>query len=148
MTDQKFRGLIVREIDGIKSKLDGLARKDLLASMSFLKEGIEFLYEVFQKARSRSEYRAITVQAAGTDIPAKAISLTNKMRMPELTGLDESAMKALANAKDRLKDARREATKAFCNEALGLSDRVLVMQYRVMATNLEVVDNPEEALSA
>ena len=136
----------MRQIDDIKSKLDGLARKDLLASMSFFKEGIEFLYEVFRKARSRSEYRAITVQAAGTDIFAKAISLTNKMRMLELTGLDESATKALANAKDRLKGARREATKAFCNEALGLSDRVLAMQYRVMARILEVVDNPEEAL--
>ena len=29
VTDQKFRGLIVREINDIKSKLDGLSRKDL-----------------------------------------------------------------------------------------------------------------------
>ena len=28
VTDQKFRGLVVREIDELKSKLDGLARKD------------------------------------------------------------------------------------------------------------------------
>ena len=33
VTDQKFRGLIVREIDDIKSKLDGLSRKDLVASI-------------------------------------------------------------------------------------------------------------------
>ncbi len=56
VTDQKFRGLIVREIDDIKSKLDGLSRKDLLASISFFEEGIELLYVVFDKARSRSEY--------------------------------------------------------------------------------------------
>ena len=148
VTDQKFRGLIVREIDDINSKLDGLARKDLLASISFFKEGIEMLYEVFQKERSRREYGAITVQAAGTDSTVEAISLTNKMRMLELTGLDESTAKALAKAKDRFKDARREATRAFSNEALKLSDRVIAMQYRVMATILEVVDNPEEALSA
>ena len=148
VTDQKFRGWIVREIDDIKSKLEGLARKDLLASISFFKEGIEFLYDVFQKAKSRSEYSAETAQAAGTDSITKAISLTNKMRMLELTGLDESATKALANAKDRFKDARREATKAFSNEALELSDRVLAMQYRVMATILEAVDNPEEAVAA
>ena len=55
ITDQKFRGLIVREIDDVKSKLDGLSRKDLLASISFFEEGIELLYEVFNKARSRSE---------------------------------------------------------------------------------------------
>ena len=41
VTDQKFRGLIIREIeDSVKCKLDALARKDLLASMSFFKEGI------------------------------------------------------------------------------------------------------------
>ena len=37
VTDQKFRGLIVREIDDIKLQLKGLARKDLLASISFFK---------------------------------------------------------------------------------------------------------------
>ena len=31
VTDQKFRGLIVQEMDDIKSKLDGLSRKDLRA---------------------------------------------------------------------------------------------------------------------
>ena len=40
VTDQKFRGLIIREIDDIKSKLDGLSRKDLGASISFFEEGI------------------------------------------------------------------------------------------------------------
>ena len=35
VTEQKFLSVIVREIDDIKSKLDGLSRKDLLASISF-----------------------------------------------------------------------------------------------------------------
>ena len=148
VTDQKFRGLIVREIDDIKSKLDGLARKDLLASISFFKEGIELLYEMFQKAKSRREYGAVPSRAAAGTANAETISLTNKMRMLEITGLGESATKALTNAKDRFKDARREATKAFSNEALELSDRVLAMQYRVMSTILETVDDPEEALTA
>ena len=59
VTDQKFRGLIAREIDDIKSKLEGLARKDLLASISFFEEGIEFLYEVFEKARCGREQIAM-----------------------------------------------------------------------------------------
>ena len=46
VTDQKFRTLIVREIEDIKSKLDGLAGKDLGASISFFQEGIE-LYDFF-----------------------------------------------------------------------------------------------------
>ena len=144
VTDQKFRGLIVREIDDIKKKLDGLSRKDLLASMSFFKEGIEHLYEVFANARSRSEYGALTTQAAC----AEAFSLAQGMRNLELTDLDESAMRALSNAKKRFEDSRRKATEAFNNESLETSDRILAMQYRVMATILETVDNPADAVAS
>ena len=56
VTDQKFRGLIVREIDDIKSQLKDLARKDLLASISFSKERIELLFEFFDTAISTSVY--------------------------------------------------------------------------------------------
>ena len=148
VTEQKFRGLIVREIDNIKAKLDGLARKDLSASISFFKEGIEFLYVFFGKARSRSTSAVVTGQAADGTATDAVFSLAERMRTLDLTSLDESATRALANSKDRFKDARRKATEAFCNEALELSDRVLAMQYRVMSTILETVDNPEEALAA
>ena len=143
VTDQTFRGLIVREIDDIKSKLDGLSRKDLLASISFFEEGIELLYEVFDKARSRSEYGAETTQAAC----AEAISLARGMRNLELTALDDSAKSALSDAKERFKKAREKATEAFNNKALETSDRILAMQYRVMATILETVDNPVRAVA-
>ena len=130
VTDQKFCGLIVRGIDDIKSKLDGLARKDLSASISFFKEGIELLYEVFQKTSPRRVYGAAKAQAAATD-NAEAVSLPQGIRMLDLTGLDESATRTLANAKKRFEDARRKATEAFANDALELSDRLLAMQYRV-----------------
>ena len=136
VTDQQFRSFIVREIDDIKSKLDGLSRKDLLASISFFEEGIELLYEVFDKARSRSEYSAATTQAAC----AEAISLAEGMRTLELNGLDESATRALSSAKKRFEDSRREATRAFNNEGLETLDRILAMQYRIMATMLETVE--------
>ena len=86
VTEHKFRGLIVSEIDDIKSKLDGLSRKDLKASISFFKEGIGFLYDVFDKARSRSEHGTApgtaTTQAAGDE----AFSLTEGMKKLELIG--------------------------------------------------------------
>ncbi|KAL9967058.1 hypothetical protein ACROYT_G025221 [Oculina patagonica] len=141
VTDEKFRRLIVREIDDIKSKLDGLSRKDLLASISFFKEGIELLYEVFDKARSRSG--SVTSQ----DDSAEAFSFVKGMRNLELSGLDESATRKLANAKERFSDARKKATEAFNNEALETSQRILAMQYRVMATILETVDNPADAVA-
>ena len=145
IVDQKFRGLIVREINEIKSKLDGLSRKDLLASISFFEEGIELLYDLFDKghtASSRSEHGA-TTQAACVE----SFSLAKELRKLELSGLDESATRALSDAKERFKDARREATRAFANKTLETADRILAMQYRVMATILEKLDNPVDAIA-
>ena len=145
VTDQKFRGLIVREIDEIKSKLDGLARKDLLASISLFKEGIELLYEVFESARSSSEHRAITAAAT---VGAEQFDIAKEIRKLELSSLDESSTRKLGRAKKRFEEARLEAMRAFSNEALELPDRLLSMQYRLMATILETVDNPSDALAA
>ena len=145
VTEQKFRGLIVREIDEIKLKLDGLARKDLLASISLFKEGIELLYEVFESARSSSEHRAITAAAT---VGAEQFDIAKEIRKLELSSLDESATRKLGRAKKRFEEARLEAIKAFSNEALKLPDRLLAMQYRLMATILETVDNPTDALAA
>ena len=144
VTDQKFRGLIVREIDEIKSKLDGLARKDLLASISLFKEGIELLYEVFESARSSSEHRAITAAAT---VGAEQFDIAKEIRKLELSSLDESATRKLGRAKRRFEEARLEAIKAFSNEALELPDRLLATQYRLMTTILETVDNPTDALA-
>jgi len=142
VTDQQFRRLIVREIDDMKSKLDRLSRKDLLASISFFEEGIGFLYKVFQEARITSGNGAATTQT----VCDEAFSLAKKMKKLELTDLDEAARRALSNAKKRFEDSRRKATEAFSNEGLETSDRILAMQYRVMATILETVDNPEDAI--
>jgi len=78
----------------------------------------------------------------------KAVSLANKMRGLRVSEQDELTRRALSDAKDRFKQARQEGTEAFCNEALSTSDRILAMQYRVMATQLEKIDNPAEALAA
>ena len=145
VTDQKFRGLIVREIDEIKSKLDGLARTPLKTSMSLFKEGIELLYEVFESARPSTEHRAI---AAAATACVEQFDIAKEMRKLDISALDESAMRKLGRAKKRFEEARLKATEAFNNEALELPDRLLAMQYRLMATILETVDNPSDALAA
>ena len=143
VTDQKFRGLIVREIDEIKSKLDGLARKDLLASISLFREGIELLYDVFESARSSSEHRPI---AAAATACVEQFDIAKEMRKLHLSALDEPSTRKLTKAKKRFEEARLGATNAFSNEDLELPDHLLAMQYRVMATILETIDNPEDCL--
>ena len=98
------------------------------------------LYEVFEDTRSRSKYGADAAQAAC----AEAVSLTEGMKHLELT---KSATRKLADAKKRFESARERATDAFSNEALSPNDRILSMQYRVMATVLEKIDHPEDVLA-
>ena len=145
VTDQRFRGLIVREIDEIKSKLHGLAKKDLKTSISLFKEGIELLYEVFESARPSSEHHTKTAAATAC---VEEFDIAKEMRKLDISALDESAMRKLGRAKKRFEEARLKATEAFNNEALELPDRLLAMQYRLMATILETVDNPTDALAA
>lgn len=135
VTHKQFRNIIMSEIDDMSSKLDGLSRKDLLASISFFREGIELLYEGFDET---SEFGADTAQATCAEV----VSLTERMRNLELT---ESATRKLSTAKKRFKRAREMATIAFSNEALSTTDRILAMQYRVMATVLEAIDNLSDA---
>ncbi len=155
--------MIVREIDDIKPKLDGLSRKDLLASISFFKEGISILYEVFEKANCNDNCtaRAAQATAVGTKdenlevnlqstatASANTVSLAKELNNLRLTGLDEITRQGLSDAKSRFEDARRKATEAFSNESLNMSDRVLAMVLRIMGTILEKVDNPVNALAA
>ena len=144
ITDRKFRGLIAREIDNIKFSLDRFSERDLVASIMFFEEGIDLLYKVFEEARITSELDAATTQTA---VRGETFSLAKRMKQMELTDLDETARRALSMAKERFKDCRRKATEAFGNETLKTTDCILAMQYRVMATILETVDNPEDALA-
>ena len=52
LTDEKCRQLIVRELNDIKSKLDALIRKDLLSSIEFFRDGMNYLGMALQPSGS------------------------------------------------------------------------------------------------
>ncbi|CAH3197520.1 unnamed protein product, partial [Porites evermanni] len=110
---------------------------------SLFKEGIVLLYELFESARPSSEHRAITAAATAC---VEQFDIAKEMRKLDISALDESAKRKLGRAKKRFEEARLKATEAFNNEALELPDRLLAMQYRLMATILETIDNPTDAL--
>ena len=156
VTNEQVRNLIVSELDDIKSKLDGIARKDLLASISFLREGLVYLYRVkpneedgkgTQQGDER-EQMPLKQDVGSCEASDKTVSLIEQMRSLQLTDGDISSARALNDAKDRFKQAREKATEAFYNEGLKISDRILAMQYRIMATILEKVDRLNDALKA
>ena len=51
VTNEKLRDVIIEDLNDIKTKIDGLARKDLLASYSFLREGVISLNVALDEAK-------------------------------------------------------------------------------------------------
>lgn len=143
------------EIGDVKSKLDALTRKDLLASVSFFSEGFSYLCKAFEEVNPcENGTVSLLLPVARKDESVKVSLPTSTAWLHLLTlaeglkKLDESAARALYDAKKRFEDARKKATKAFCNEALTTTQRILAMRYRLAATILEKIDNPAEALPA
>ena len=104
VTEQQFRDMIVREIDDIKSKLDGLTRRDLLTSISIFKEGIVFLYKVLDEKFSCKK-GTTSEQGRGTpDISLQSFE-TDVDKVSLLRGMDssdDSTKRALANGLRKL----------------------------------------------
>ena len=127
-----------------------------MASIGFYKEGLFYLYKVKpneedgKKTQQREERTATPLKQefGSSEASVKTVSLVEEMRSLQLTDRDSPSGRALNDAKDRFKQAREKATQAFCNEALSTSDRILAMQYRIMATILEKVDCLTDALAA
>ncbi|XP_028406174.1 uncharacterized protein LOC114528696, partial [Dendronephthya gigantea] len=92
VTDTEIRKIVVRELNDIKSKIDGLSRATLLASYNFLEEGVELLNVSLDK--SNPEQKASETQ----DEPGEPSSVI------------------------QFKKARETATTAFWNEAFSIED--------------------------
>ena len=122
VTNEQLCNLIVSELDDVQSKLEGIARKDLLTSIGFFKEGLVYLYKVKPneedgKKTKHGEDRAATPlkqDVRSTESSVKTVSLAEEMRSFQLTHLDNSSARALNDATDRFKQAREKATQAFC----------------------------------
>ena len=153
VTDEECRRLIISELDDIKSKLDGLARKDLLSSLCFLQEGINRLYQSLLQLDSNENTAESTEQATlvetassrgtGLNSPiSDVIALVNVITSLKIRSNDrfKSAMKSFELS-------REKATEAFCNEALSIEDRIQASQIRMMARILENLEDPDASVS-
>ena len=166
VTDEKCRQIIVRELDNMKSILERLSRKDLLASLSFLKEGVCLLNMAFDLATEDDVKSGSTATADCAEILndmseiascASAGESRSQHNLHENERYEEAIKplsRIIANlgvaSKDRLDsarmsfaDARREATKAFNNKALSIKDRILACKLRVISRMLESIHDPK-----
>ena len=153
VTDEKIREIVVRDLNDIKTKLDGLSRKDLLSSYNFLQEGVDFLNVSLQK--SKLDQKALTNEThddrgetstmpscGQSGILSEAIELPQAMRKLKCSSGDE-----YESAKERFKDARKRATDAFSTETLVLKDRIFAAKLRIVSEMLECLDRPETGIT-
>ena len=143
VADQKIRDLIVREVEDIKSKLDGLSRKDLLAAVDSFKTGIRYFFEAFDvKPSSHQANVGITdenLSKHDLEEAMKAVSVATEMRKLEEIDFNKTVKNNFFQAKKRFEMAREKATEASNNEGLKIFDWITAIRYRVMATVFESV---------
>ena len=138
VTDKRIRDLIQREIYDIKCKLDGLARKDLLAAIDAFEAGVRYLYQAMDADADAAMAGARERGNEASSTPTvNTLAIATEMGKMELTELNEKTKRALSHAKKRFEMSREEATRAFNNESLSTLDRIKAIRYRAMATMLE-----------
>ena len=138
VADQKIRDLIVREVEDIKSKLDGLSRKDLLVAVDSFKIGIRYLFEAFD-VKASVGITDENLSEHDLEEAMKTVSVAAEIGKFEKTDFNETMKNNFFQAKKRFEMAREKATEASNNEALKIFDRITAIRYRVMATVLESV---------
>ena len=155
VTDAKIREIIVSEMNDIKTKLDGLSRKDLLSSYNFLQEGVDFLNVSLQN--SKLDQKALTNETQDdrgetSTMPSCDQSgiLSEAIELSQAKGklkCNSDKVKEYESAKKRFKDARKRATDAFSTETLVLKDRIFAAKLRIVSEMLECLDHPETAIT-
>ena len=142
VADKKVRDLIVREVEDIKSKLDGLSRKDLLAAVDSFETGVRFLFQALDvKPSGATEKTSVGIKEENVELVdvVKIVSFVSEMEKIQKIDLDEATKITFSQAKERFKMAREKATEASNNEALEVFDRITAIRCRVMAAILESV---------
>jgi hypothetical protein len=141
ITDIKIREFLVRELNDVKAKLDGLSRKDLLSSYSFLKQGIDLLNVSLNKSideqkcvdKSSDEQQVVSTMSMSSSVQSGILNeaLVLSQAITKLNTVSDGHFEC---AKKRFTDARKRATDAFSNQALSIEDRLLAAKLHVVAT--------------
>ena len=153
LTDQKFRGWILRELDDIKSKLDAISRKDLCASISFLEQGIKRLdMSVGESSESgdrdespsTSEILGAVNNSTETKPAPQSVTVENAVALADaIRKLKIESNERFDLAKKSFQEASKQATLAFHNATLSTEERILVSKVRLASGILEHLEDPE-----
>ena len=141
VTDKKVHDLIVREVEDIKSKLDGLSRMYLETAVDSFETGVRYLFQALDVKPSGEASAATEKTSVGIkeESVVNIVSFALEMEKIQKIDLDEATKFTFCQAKERFKMAREKATEASNNKALEVFDRITAIRCRVMAAMLESV---------
>ena len=143
ITTEKLREIIMQDLHSIKRTLDGLSRKDLLASVSFLKEGLGLLHLAVGEFTEEDKHATSKVRAR--KIKRKSRVLNEALAL--IHNVHKAPNSRLARARECFKAAREKATEAFWNEALKMPDRMMAAKLRFTSKILECIEDPQAAIA-
>ena len=135
LTSQKIAELLEREITGIKKTLDGLTKNDLLTSIDDFELGLKYLLNAMNAGDNPyGELEELIV-----DIVSGKLHLNGVLMV--------TAGEEVVKAKRKFKHSKSRAEKACNLTTLPISDLITAFRYRIVATILEALGNPAEALT-
>lgn len=135
LTSQKIAKLMEREICGIKKTLNGIAKNDLLTSIDDFELGLKYLCNVMNA--EDNPYGSL--EGLIVDIESGKLPLNGDLVV--------AAGKEVVKAKEKFKNCKSRAELACNIPALPISDLLTAFRYRIVATIVEALGNPAEALT-
>ena len=160
VTDAKIRGMIVRELNDVKTKIDALARTDLHTSYNNLQEGVLLLTASLDETKneltaSLDETKDVVNESKdergeASRMPSGGVSdiLNEGLELSRAMGKLKIASGDFETAKNRFTDARKEANRVFFNESLNIEDRIFAAKLRVVSEILECLESPKTAVTS
>lgn len=141
VSGQQLREFILRDLEEIKEKLDGLSRVDLLTSLNFFRDGIILHQEYLKRSsyQEESDDKSVPASFLASQLATVGISATDSEYIPK----EEGTESFLVEAKTKFQKSSDHAVKAISNEALKPIDRIFAARLRIVATILEHIDNTE-----
>ncbi len=170
LTDKKIREIVARELNDIKTRLDGLSRRNLFRetrldclsrinlfhSYTFLKEGVQLLIACLDESKGKqksvmNEKEHVSGKVSKEPSCAKSDDkLKDDLSMQQTHKHDHGEVSRILSYKKSLKlhfdEAYKSATFAFCNESLSIQDRIFAAKFRVISVMLERLECPETAI--
>ena len=159
LNSQQLRILIINNLQHVAKKLDGLARSNLLSSVSRIQEGLRLLgdlldkpntptlplHEDDDKGEENSTRPSNTGQASSSESKSP-LDVDSAVKLVEVIDeLKRNSGEHFTSAIELFKKANTKATEAFHNEALSVDDRILAAKLRVQSRLLLSLENPSLA---